>query len=991
MTDHTILSRWDEVDALFTAALDRPAAERTAFVEARTAGDAELRTAVLSLLASADDGAFDTHGGPLTRELMARALAALEEPYAEQFTGKQVGRYRLLRELGRGGAGSVFLAERDDGAFQQRVAVKLLRRGLDADDILARFRMERQILASLNHPHIARLLDGGATEDGRPYLVMELVEGQPITAWCDAQRHSIDERLDLFADVAAAVDYAHRNLIVHRDLKPSNILVTADGTVKLLDFGIAKLLDDSANAAVLTRTGFHVMTPEYASPEQVRGAAITTASDVYQLGLILYELCTGGRPQRDDHDTTASTLPPSAAVARTANRAATPNAPSADAVPTHIAHCRRTDAGRLRARLRGDIDTIVLKAMRTEPERRYRSVQELAADIRRHRTGHAILARPDEWSYRTSRFLSRHRAAAIGAAAAIVALFGYGATLVVQAQRLQVERNSARAEAERADGERAAAERAQVTAEGERNRAQLEFDRAEAEAEHASAARLMAELDRDRAAREAAKAARVTEFLVGLFDAADPATARGAEVSARELLEQGVAQADQLAAEPAVQAELLAVMARVHRALGSYDDARQLTERTLALRRTLDGPRSIGVADALNDLAVVLRQQGDMAGAEARHREALALRRTLLGREHIDIAESLSNLAIVLRTRGDLAGAEDAHREALAMQRRLLGPTHPGVARTLNNLAVVLRQKGDLAGAEQMHRDALSIRRRTLGSDHPDLAQSLSNLGIVVRARGDLAEAETLHREALDIQKKVLPADHPDIAASLSNLGLVLRDRADLAGAEAVNREALQLLRAQHGDAHPSVAQTLNNLAVLLRQRGNIDGAEAAHREALGIRRTLFGAQHPLVASSLNNLGQVLRARGDHAGAEGMHREALAIYRALLGDDHPDVAQTLNNLGMVLGEKGDLDAAEAFHRDALAVRRRLLNPHHPDIVQSLVNLSVVLRDRRDYTGAETALREALASTMELYGEAHPRVTTIRAALDDVIARRAAGG
>src|SRR5690606_33623906 len=451
--------RWQLLRVLLDQALDLPPERRDAFLSEACGDDAALR-AELEALLEAEARAGTLLESPVAEragELVEQLVQAAPEPDA--LLGHQVGAYRLLHEIGRGGMGSVYLAERMDGQFEQRVAVKLLRRGLDTDDVLRRFLAERQILASLSHPQIAHLLDGGATPDGRPYLVMEYVEGEPIDVYCDARRLTIVERLARFLGVARAVQYAHRNLGVHRDLQPANILVTAQGGVKLLDFGIAKLLEagGEAESEQHTLAGFRMMTPEYASPEQVRGEAVTTASDVYQLGLLLYELLAGDRPYR-----LAGRSPSEIERVICQEQAPRPSTtllprrgtdsggdPVPRTTPEQAAAARRTTPQRLHRQLRGDLDAIISTALRKEPQERYASAEALVEDLERWLAGQPVRARGDAWTYRARRFAGRHRWALSAAAAFVLLLGAYAATVSVQASRVRRALAQARLEAEK--------------------------------------------------------------------------------------------------------------------------------------------------------------------------------------------------------------------------------------------------------------------------------------------------------------------------------------------------------------------------------------------------------------------------------------------------------------------------------------------------------------------------------------------------------------
>jgi eukaryotic-like serine/threonine-protein kinase len=774
--------RWVEADALFSAALDIPADRRREFVAAGTAADPELREAVLALLAAAEtaDLVLPARGAVIPGDLLPALVAELEArdgPPADE----RIGRYRLVREIGRGGTGTVFLAERDDGAFRQRVAVKWLRRGLDTDDVLDRFRSERQILASLSHPHIARLLDGGATVDGRPYLVMELVEGQPITTYCDERRLPVDQRLALFQTVAGAVQYAHQNLVVHRDLKPSNILVTADGSVKLLDFGIAKLLGDSpfGGSSPRTRTGVRPMTPEYASPEQARGDPVTTASDVYQLGVLLYELLTGRRPDRPPCDDVSGTgrvrereaSPPSAAVTR-------PPKPGAEIDAGAVARLRRTDPRRLRALLRGDLDTIALTALRPGPDRRYATVQELVADIQRHRTGRPVAARPDRWHYRARKFARRNPVLVLAACAVTLLLTGYLATLTVHADRLEMERDLARVEARKAE--------------------------------------------------------EVKQFLLGVFDLADPGRTRGETVTARELLDAAAVRArSELVGQPELRAEMLSSVASVYRRLGLDAEVEPLVQEALLIRRGLRRfpGADAGIAENLLQLAVLPRAPAtDRATADALFAEALRIRERIHGPSHPAVAEVLRLWGVttpldtdqnrelrrarfdralrILRdhdsdVRSDLAETlvQDAYdggehavaktREALELRRAVYGPSSLPAARALNDLAMAL-ERTDPPAADSLMRIALELHRQLAGEAHTSTLTMANNLAATLRDRGRYAEAEPLYREVLELRRREQPDEHGRIAYALFGLGSVLVGQGRPREAEPLLREAME-------------------------------------------------------------------------------------------------------------------------------------------------------------------------------------------------------
>jgi serine/threonine protein kinase/Tfp pilus assembly protein PilF len=746
--------------------------------------------------------------------------------------GSRLGSYAVVKEIGRGGMGAVYLAERADGQFQQTVALKVLKPGMETEEVLRRFAQERQILASLQHASIARLYDGGVTDDGRPYLVMEHVLGLPIDAFCDQRQLPVEERLELFVKVGEAVQQAHRGLVVHRDLKPTNILVTASSEVKLLDFGIAKLIDPGAGLETVsaTRTTARVMTPEYASPEQVRGEAVTTASDIYQLGLLLYELLTGLRARRlrdrslaELERAVSNTLPTSPSAALRAG-VAVDDAGNGAWSPVTAGRLRRTSPERLRKRLRGDLDMIVLKALRQEPERRYATVERMVEDVRRHLAGLPIRARPDTLAYRTGKFVRRHGR---GVAAAGVAALVIVALVSFYTFRLAAER--------------------------------------------------------DRARREADKAARVSELLTSLFTGADPYGDREkGEPTLRGLLDAGVERTRQeLAGQPETQAELFTVLGRVYERLGLHDKARPLLEDALAIGRRSAGAGRL--AQSLNDLGVLRRNQGDWRGAAALLDEALAMRRRLFGNEHQDVAVTLVELARVYDDQGSSERAETLHREALAIRRKVLGGEHRETATSLNDLGVLLWERGDLEGAEPLLRQSHAINKKALGPEHANVASNLGNLALLLEDKGEHAAAEALFREALALDRRTLGEKHPSTVIVLNNLAHPLREQGKYAEATASLEEALRITRSTLGHEHPRVATFLANLARVHLARRRPSAAEPLLRQALRMRRRGLPESDWRVGVTKSLLGAALTGLSRYPEAERLLIEAHATLAPLEG------------------------------------------------------------------------------------------------------------
>ncbi len=811
--------RYQQVKQVYLEAIDRNPGDRFAWLAQRCGADEALRLEVEALLnESAETAPFLETPPPLPDFPVLPKRKA-----ADELIGQRIGTYKILREIGQGGMGAVYLAERADEQFRKRVALKLVKRGMDTEEILSRFRHERQILASLDHPNIARLIDGGTTEDGLPYFVMEFIEGQPIDLYCSTQKLGTNERLNLFRTVCNAVHYAHQNLVVHRDLKPSNILVTADGTVKLLDFGIAKILNpDLFPETVLpTKTWERPMTPAYASPEQVRGQAITTASDVYALGVILYELLTGQRPYQfkgyAPHEiakVVCETEPdkPSTAVVRVIT------------VDDTVGNAATAEADKLRRQLKGDLDNIVLMALRKEALRRYASVEQFSEDIRRHLDGLPVIAREDTFRYRTEKFIARNRLAVAAAAVFALLLAGFLTMTLVQSARVARER--------------------------------------------------------DRAERERVKAEKVSSFLVDLFKVSDPDKARGAQITAREVLDKG---ADKIRAElkdqPETQATLLHAVGEVYYSMGLYERSAALLEEAVQLRRQTLGNDHPDLARSLTALAQSAFDLGQNDRTETLTREALAIRRKAFGNEHREVAENINDLALLTKLKGDFAAAEPLYREAIAVQRKLSGNDSLDVATPLHNLGVLLSDKKDFEGAEAAEREALEIRRKRLGPDAPDVAMTMHNLASMLRNKGDIAGAEQTLRDTLALRRKIYPEAHPQTALTLHNLGTLLRDQQRYAEAETYLREALAIRLKKLPVDHPHTGRVRIELGRLLLAKKAYADARAELSE--GLRIAQMTADKSYIAHALDGLGDLQLAQQKNTEAEVFFLKAYGQYQPL--------------------------------------------------------------------------------------------------------------
>lgn len=785
--------RWHRVSELLDGALDLEPAERAAFLERACLDDTELRAEAQRLL-RACEAATDFLIEPAA-EFAAPLLAhAYEDSGAA--VPERAGPFRIVGEIGHGGMGAVYLAERADAEFRQRVALKFVRGGLGSEYLVRRFREERQILASLDHPNIARLLDGGVSAEGMPWFAMEYVDGTPIERFCDERRLGVEARLALFLKVCGAVQYAHRNLVVHRDLKPDNILVTAEGEPKLLDFGIAKLLSGEPEAG-LTQVGVRLLTPEYASPEQLRGEAVSTASDVYSLGVLLYELLCGAPPHPRGsgslHELEQRVLEreperPSLAVLR---------ADDAE----RVSRARGLPPAGLSRRLRGDLDTVVLRAMHPEPQRRYGTAEQLAADVRRHLGGLPVTARPDTRAYRLRKFVRRHRWGVAAAAAMVLLLLGFSAVTAVQAARIAAER--------------------------------------------------------DRAQQSEA-------FLLGLFGRSDPYRGSGDALSVRELLDHGVTQlSTELADRPETRADLFLAIGRAYLGLGENQRAVALIDSSYTLLRSLRGDTHPGTISVANQLANALRVAGSFDAAADLYARILVARRRQHGDGAPEVGRALNGLALVLWMQGRSAEAEPLLREALAIDRRDAATEPAHLAQTLNNLGHVLRDRRKLAAAEAAHRESLAVRRAVWGPEHFETTVAMSNLAGVRRDLGDLVAADSLYRQTLALRQRLVGERHPDLAYDRAGYAMLLHRRGALAASEALFRQALEVQQRVLPDGHPLTATTRLALGLVLLDAGRPREAKPLLEAALSARRHVLHADHWQVAEAESALERCLSRLGE--------------------------------------------------------------------------------------------------------------------------------
>jgi serine/threonine protein kinase len=842
--------RWQQIEAVFQAAIDCQPEARAGLLDSLCGNDHELREEIESLLAVHGKSSFTAAAA------FDEAMSVLDRRTSELCQGRRLGPYRVIREIGHGGMGTVFLAARADDAYQKHVAIKLIRQGLDTEDIIRRFRSERQILASLDHPNITRLLDAGTTDDGLPYYVMEYIEGETIDQYCDARTLNISERLKLFQSVCSAVSYAHRNLVIHRDIKPGNVLVTKEGVPRLLDFGIAKLLAPGGAQADETVTGLRPLTPEYASPEQLRGETLTTASDVYSLGVLLYGLLSGHRPYRGAMSTLTEVEHavceeeperPSIIVLK--------EAPGRDGTsrvtPESVSKVRGgSSPDKLRRRLHGDLDNIALMALRKEAQRRYASAEQLSEDIGRHLDKLPIIARPNTAGYRAAKFATRHKAGVAAAALLLLTLSAGIAATTWQARRAAAESKRARI--------------------------------------------------------EAAKAQRINAFLQDMltfsspgFGSSNPHKNPDARVS--DVVDRAARRApSELADQPEVLAEMQRTIGEVYYAEGHYDEAEQMLRAARENYLRIYGKGSQESVEATTMLANTLLRKGNMGEADNLFRESIETERRQAKAGHLDsrlMAYALGDYGSMLDMKADKA-AESYLREALQYASKFTGKERAYVAMVYNDLGDVAYRSGDLNKAEQSLRAAIQEYHSLPGGEYVEMGAALSNLGAILIKEKRYADAEPLIREGLDVRRRLLGNAHPDTAMSLFRLSDLFYRQGKYPEAESAVRESLEVFQRAYTDPKKvlNYSSPMMALGLTLNKTGRPREAEPYLREAVDIRTRLLSPGDQLIGTAEGALGECLTTQREYAAAEPILLDSYRVLKAALGDNDPRTIEAVQRL-----------------------------------------------------------------------------------------------
>lgn len=885
-------ARWERTKEILGAALERDPSQRGAFLDQACAGDAALRSEINSLL-DAHAQADHLSEGAFTTELTDAPLLS-----------RVVGPYRLLRKLGEGGMGQVWLAEQT-APVRRKVALKLVRAGMFDETSLRRFQGERQSLAIMDHPAIAKVFDAGATPDGQPYFAMEYVPGPAITDYCDAKKLNIADRIELFIRACEGVQHAHQKAVIHRDLKPANILVVeVDGKPqpRIIDFGLAKALTPFLSGESLnTLAGSFVGTPGYMSPEQADPGIqdVDTRSDVYSLGVVLYELLTGSQP----FDTAKWKKLPLDEVLRHL-REDDPQKPSTKIsasreASTSAAHARDTEPAQLVSALRGDLDWITLKALDKDRNQRYGAVSEVAADLRRYLNNEPIAARPASTGYRVRKYIRRHRIAVSVAAGLVLLLAGFAALQAIQLRRITRER-----------------------------------DRAD----------------------------RVAQFMTNMFKVSNPSESRGNTITAREILDKASREIDSgLAKDPQLQAKMMDTMGSVYRSLGLYPPAKTLLTRSLEIDRSLLGPNHRETLSTASHLGMALFDAGQLSDAEKLLRTTIDSQRRILGPEHPDTLRSLGVLGIVVHNQGHDVDAEKLDRQLIESQRRVLGRDDPETLSTMSNLAFVLRDLGGrFPEAEQLNREVLEARRRTLGSDHPDTLRSMANLAFVLQTEGGRdTEGEHLLRDVLETQRRVLGQEHPDTLRTITTLAIFVGHSGKYAEEERLLSDLLDVQRRTLGPSHTNTLNTMSNLAATLLQEKKYSAAETLGRQTLALEEEKFGAEHRETLRTMLNLAGTLQEEGKFADAEKMDRKCLDVARKVLSPGSNLIPVLLYNLSTVLDKQRRFDESEKALRESVDGALRSFGPKDPNTPRFIYALGGLLAREGHRDEALTTLRQAL--------------------------------
>ena len=864
---NSTVQRWERTKELLHQAMQLDRERRARFIDEACSADAPLRAELESLLVAEEGVRSSFLESPPHPDLVPDPDGAAAAVQPGQVFAQ---RFQIVRKLGEGGMGQVWLAEQTSPVKRQ-VALKLIKAGMYDEAVVQRFQAERQSLAIMDHPAIAKVFDAGATPQGQPYFVMEYVCGLPITEYCDQKKLKIRDRLELFIQVCEGVQHAHQKAVIHRDLKPANILVVeVDGkpVPRIIDFGLAKATTPHMAGETFTQLGYFMGTPGYMSPEQADPKVqdgvqdIDTRTDVYSLGVVLYVLLAGLQP----FETRQGQKPPLEEWLRTL-REEDPPSPSHKVgsdrnTASATAEARCTEPRQLVNTLRGDLDWITMKALEKDRGRRYGAPSELAADIRRYLDDRPVVARPASAGYRLRKYTRRH-GVAVGVGVGLVLLL---ATFLVL-QALQLRR---------------------ITRE------------------------------RDRANHERDRATRITDFMTGMFKVSDPNEARGNSVTAREILDKASKDMGTgLAKDPEVQAQMMQVMASTYENLGLYPRAYELAKRALDSRLSLLGENDPKTLESMAQLGWILTREGHYPEAEKLERQALVSERRILGPDDPITLVTIDHLAVTVQNQGHYEEEETLERQAIAIGTRVLGPEHEQVLRSMNNLGLALLYQSRYAEGEQEFRQLVDSGRRVWGPGHPRTVTAMGNLAFALQAQGRLAEAEPLYRENVAALQHVLGADHPNTTVAMDGLADLLSAEGHRTEAEKLLRETVEIRQRTLGPEHADTLRSKSNLADLLLKEGHVHEAEKLQRETLAVKVRVLGSGNPQTWVSQSSLAEILIREGHYAEAEKIARETFEVQVRSLGPQHSDTLTTLQQLGKAMAYCHRYPEASTLFREVI--------------------------------------------------------------------------
>jgi len=878
------------------------------------------------------------------------AYESLKDAAPAEAVGSVIaGKYKLLQEIGEGGMGSVFMADQTH-PVKRRVAVKVIKAGMDSARVLARFEAERQALALMDHPNIAKVLDAGTTETGRPFFVMELVKGIPLTQFCDVYKLPVLDRLNLFMQVCSAVQHAHQKGIIHRDLKPTNILVEShDGkpVPKAIDFGLAKATSGMqlTEHTLFTALGQVAGTPLYMAPEQAAFNAIDvdTRADIYSLGVILYELLTGTTPiERETFKKAA--FDEMLKLIREQEPPTPSSRISSSESMASVAASRQMEPVKLGRFLRGELDWIVMKSLAKERDRRYETATAFAKDIERFLNHEPVQAGPPSAAYKLRKFVQRNRPQVIAVAVVLLALVAgmAGTTFgLIRAERARGEAvASAKSEAE----QRTIAEQKQQEAEASAKSEAEQRAIAEQRERDATAAERLA-VQREQEAKKARdETKQVLDYLVASFRKPDPSS-DGEKLTVAELFDQAVNQLDTtFPNQPLIQAQLLSAIGETYHGLGLYQKAVAVHERDRDLLRNELGDDNDETLTSMNNLALAYQSAGRLAEALLLLERTLELRKAKFGAEHPSTLTSMNNLAIAYEDTGRLAEALPIFEQTLELRKAKLGPKHPSTLTSMNNLAMAYQSAGRPAEALPLLEQTLELRKAKFGAAHPSTLTSMNNLAGAYSSAGRLAEALPLLEQTLELRKATFGAEHPSTLTSMGSLAAAYWKMKRLDLSIPLFKETLELQKAKLPSDHPDTLQTMHNLAVNYAGAGRLDEAVPLYEETLRLRKGKLGPEHP---DTLRSMGSVATAYWEMKRLDlsiPLFKETLELQKAKLPSDHPDTLQTMYNLAVNYAGAGRLDEAVPLYEETLRLRKGKLGPEHPDTLRSMANLAVAYRD-----------------------------------------------